>query len=292
VSASGILTPAGGFEWAIAHDAEARETRSDGATIRYRCWNPDDTGKPPLLFVHGYRGHSRWWDFIAPYFLQHYRIAALDLSGMGDSDHRPTYSVAQHSGAIAAVLRDFAGRPASIVGHSYGGARLIRMASDHPELVHHAIVLDSWVRVPDDIIGEFPMLGRPTPYPDYATARSRFRLVPDQSARPELLEHVAHHSLREVADGWRWKFDTGLGPMPPEEDGPQRLRDMKIRMDFVYGANSAVVSAARARCVEDRLAQRRQIEIPDAGHHLMLDQPEATIAVVRALLAASATGGA
>ena len=62
-----------------------------GARIHYQSWN-DQEAKPGLLFVHGHAAHAHWWDFIAPAFIDNYKVAAMDMSGAGDSDHRDAYS--------------------------------------------------------------------------------------------------------------------------------------------------------------------------------------------------------
>jgi hypothetical protein len=90
-SALSISTPRW-FLDAVRTATSVHETMAEGARISYRGWNADDVSKPPLLFVHGHRGHNRWWDFIAPYFRDRFRVFALDLSGMGDSGHRPSYT--------------------------------------------------------------------------------------------------------------------------------------------------------------------------------------------------------
>ena len=51
-----------------------------GGNIHYQHYNADDQGKPGLLFVHGMWAHSHWWDHIAPSFLDHFAVAAIDLA--------------------------------------------------------------------------------------------------------------------------------------------------------------------------------------------------------------------
>src|SRR3712207_9584205 len=51
------------------------------------------SGKPGLLFLHGNGAHADWWSFIAPFFADTHRVAALSWSGMGGSDHRERYSI-------------------------------------------------------------------------------------------------------------------------------------------------------------------------------------------------------
>ena len=44
--------------------------------------------RPGLLLVHGNAAHAYWWSFIAPLLARDYNVAAMDLSGMGDSGWR------------------------------------------------------------------------------------------------------------------------------------------------------------------------------------------------------------
>lgn len=272
--------------------AAARATVScfapfEGVQLHYRCWNAEEIGKPGLLFVHGYRGHSRWWDFIAPFFTERFRVAAMDFSGMGDSSWRPAYTLQQHSAEIGAVIAHAGLAPAAVIGHSYGGSRLLRACADGVAGIGHAVLLDSYVSFPDrDPVRQQDPLGRRTPYPDLATALARFRLIPPQATEPYLFDYVARHSLKPADGGWQWKFDPTLPFGTPEADGPALLRRLTVPVSYVCGEHSAVVDAVRARRIVEHLAQvRGPVILPQAGHHLMLDQPLALVASLRALLA-------
>ncbi|HZR38428.1 MAG TPA: alpha/beta hydrolase [Nevskia sp.] len=275
------------FRQAIACEAVSFFLPFEGVQLHYRCWNADEAGKPALLFLHGYRGHCRWWDFIAPFFTERFRVAALDFSGMGDSGWRPAYALRQHSAEIGAVIRHAGLAPATVVGHSYGGSRLLRACADGVAGIGHAIVLDSFVNFPDrDPVRSQEPLGRRTPYPDLATALSRFRLIPPQAAEPWLFDYVARHSLKAAEGGWQWKFDPALPFGAPELDGPELLQRITVPVSYICGERSAVVDAARARRIAGQLARGRgPVILPQAGHHLMLDQPLALVAALRALLA-------
>src|SRR5215468_487328 len=69
---------------------EDRFIEVEGSRIHYLRWGKP--GRPGLLLVHGGFAHAHWWDFIAPSFTEHYCVAAMDLSGMGDSGYRQRYS--------------------------------------------------------------------------------------------------------------------------------------------------------------------------------------------------------
>ena len=66
--------------------------------INYLYWSTP--GNPGLMLVHGHNAHAHWWDFIAPSYKNEYQTVALDLSGMGDSDHRDEYSAETYAKEI------------------------------------------------------------------------------------------------------------------------------------------------------------------------------------------------
>ena len=259
-----------------------------GARIHYRRWA--GRGGPLLLFAHGFRGHTHWWDWIAPSFAEEHDVVALDFSGMGDSDWRAYYEDECFAMDLLGLLQHL-DAPATVVGHSFGGTQLLRAcaidaASARPCIVH-AVVVDSWVRVLDEPPYTPSGRARDTgPYADFETAKSRFRLNPAQPVADQgMLEHIARHSVRTRDGLWQWKFDPDLHATFVE-DPRALLRRIEAPVDIVYGEASSVVTAERARACVDALPHGRgPVAIPGAGHHLMFDQPAALVAALRALLA-------
>ena len=93
------------FNWALAHPLTSNFVEVEGCPIHYLRWpGPADRQKRGLLFVHGGGAHANWWRFIAPFFTQDFTVAALDLSGMGDSGQRKEYSAAQRANEMRAVI--------------------------------------------------------------------------------------------------------------------------------------------------------------------------------------------
>ena len=74
------------FHWAIGQQGQSARVMVDGCSIHYLVWQPEDGVTDPdgLLFIHGGGAHAHWWSHIAPFFRASFRVAALDLSGMGD----------------------------------------------------------------------------------------------------------------------------------------------------------------------------------------------------------------
>lgn len=275
------------FSHTIGKGARSGFCMSGGVQLHFLAWNPEAVEKPALIFVHGYRAHAHYWDFIAPFFLDCFRVIALDLAGMGDSSSRSEYSAEGFARDITALIEQADLSPATVVGHSFGGARALRAAAERPELIARVVALDSICRFPD---GDEPQpLQRPARlviYPDFATARARFRLVPAQPCANEfLLQHVARHSLRQDQGGWRWKFDPALPAGPREPDAAEFLERIQAPVHYVRGQHSKVVSSKLAlRIVHHLKLGEGPIIIPGAYHYLMLDQPLALIAMLRELM--------
>jgi pimeloyl-ACP methyl ester carboxylesterase len=164
----------------------------------------------------------------------------------------------------------------------------VRAASERPELFNRVIVIDTYVVFENVQRAHDPArITQSRVYPDYATARKRYRLLPDQPVPLKcLVDHVAQHSLREVEGGLRWKFDRRLqGPGTHLQDGEGMLGRVRVPVDYIYGERSALIDALHAGRVTSALPNvRGPVVIPDGHHHLMLDQPIALIITLRGLL--------
>ena len=82
------------FKWAMSEKPSSNFLQVEGCQIHYLLWDgpKEEDREGSILFVHGGAAHSHWWSFLAPFFTNNFRVAALDLSGMGDSGRREEYS--------------------------------------------------------------------------------------------------------------------------------------------------------------------------------------------------------
>jgi len=274
------------FMQAIATPTRSHHVDVGGARIHYLSWNHHERDKPGLVFMHGFRGHARWWGFIAPYFTERYRVYALDFSGMGESDARPTYDPLVFALDIAAVIRDAGLEKATLVGHSFGGGRLMRMCGEQPELVEHAIIVDSYVHFLDTPKDRPNLTVNPRKlYATYEEAKARYRLTPPETSAPDyMIDYIAHHSIEQAEGGFRWRFADNLMLNLIEPDGAAMLRQVRTPLTYLYGAQSRLGGTLPAKIVRHIDGARGPIAVPEAHHHVMLDQPLALIAMLRGIL--------
>lgn len=288
-----ILAPAPAwFHTAIEHPTTSHVVEVEGCPIHYLKWQPE-TGSTPqrgLLFVHGGGAHAHWWRFIAPFFTPNFRVAAIDLSGMGDSGHRDVYSDDQRVEEIRAVLThaDLGPQP-FVVGHSFGGYIMMRFGSTCGNEIGGAVIADSPIRDLNQkaIFPPPPDMRRMPQYDSFDDALARFRLLPPQPCENDyIVEFIARHSLKEVGQNWIWKFDVStMRPDRYEFIFHDDLQQMTCRSALIYGQNSALVNRETATYMSGLMgADAPVVELPQAHHHVMLDQPLSFVATLRALL--------
>jgi pimeloyl-ACP methyl ester carboxylesterase len=260
-------------------------------------------GTPGLLLMHGNGAHADWWSFIAPLLAaQGYRVTALSWSGMGGSQWRDAYSQQQYADEAFAVaqatgLFDSPVKPV-FVGHSFGGFPLIHAAASAGERLRAAVLVDTPLlsreqrRARRERTGHDGARSRPgAPKKVSATlaeALTRFRLIPEQSCEhPYIVDHIARTSLRAVeGGGYTWRFDPYLWSNFVQTDSEAEIKLARCPLALIWGDRSQLMPAEVVAHIRSLLpADSPAIPIPNADHHLMLDQPLVFVATLHELLA-------
>ena len=269
------------FWEAIDVEPVTKTVEVEECDVSYRHY--EAIGKPGMLLIHGMNAHSRWWDFIAPQLLDRYQVAAMDLTGMGDSDYRYEYSSNTYADEILAVLDDAKfGTDSIVVAHSFGGYMAVRAANKAPDRFKALVMVDSGIRHPDDPLPEQIWMSgaRSKIYPDKETALNRFRVQPPQPCDNEfLLQYIARNSLMPVDGGWTWKFDEDLlTSLTDAERKPEEFQALTTTLGVIFGADSELFSRRTLEYMQELIPEPFLIkEIANAQHHLFLDQPQAFV---------------
>ncbi|MFD0477641.1 alpha/beta fold hydrolase [Nonomuraea thailandensis] len=215
------------------------------------------------------RTTRRWRRTLLP----RHRSLLIDLLGFGISD-RPQdfpYTLEAHAEALAAGLRKAGVAGASVIAHSMGGAVATILAARHPELVARLILVDANL----------------DPYPR-------------TPVRPGGSGIVAFGEEEFVAGGWKEVRDR-VGPhwwstmrladlralhrtaVSLAEMSPPTVRELlaglAIPRAFLHPEGDEPAGAE-----ELREAGVRVLEIPESGHNIMLDNPEAFARTLTGLL--------
>jgi pimeloyl-ACP methyl ester carboxylesterase len=250
-------------------------------------WGAADS--PPVLLVHGMRGHARWFSTVGPALGSRYRALALDLRGHGESAHTPPYGHAVYASDVVALADALELGRFVLLGHSMGGGVAVRAAARLGARLAALVIVDSALGPPPR-----PALARAqseAEEPTYATfssfeeARARFKLRPgDTVAAPELLDHLAWHAIVRRADGqFAWRFDPNLRQRGPITPGAPDGSAIRCPVISIWGARSPMLMRVDPRDIGERFPSAKLTAaemIPGAHHHVFLDQPDAFNAVL------------
>lgn len=276
-------------EWffeAVETPRSERSVEVDECDVVYQLWDGPAAGRS-LLFIHGMNAHAHWWDFIAPQFAADYRCAAMNLTGMGDSDYRYQYDGTTYAEEIRAVCDDAGfGDDVVLVAHSFGGYMAVKAAALFPDRFGGLVLVDSGIRHPDEPPPDRPAMGgRAKVYPDRETALARFRLQPPQPCANEyILQYIARNSLMAAdGGGWAWKFDEDLpDALRNVERTADDYRQLTLPLGLIYGADSELFSQRTLAYLRELVPQAFPARaIADAQHHVFLDQPLAFVEALR-----------
>jgi pimeloyl-ACP methyl ester carboxylesterase len=130
------------------------------------------------------------------------------------------------------------------------------------------------------------MFRNPKVYDDIETAVQHFHLQPPQPCENRfIIDLIARRSLRQVEQGWTWKFDPKVF-LRDRQGINDYLADVHCRIAVFKGQHSDLVTADIQDYMDELLGRSSPIvEIPAAYHHVPLDQPLALVAALRAILA-------
>jgi len=279
------------FDAALAVAPERSRIPVDGAEIELLTWG--EVGKPGLLFLHGNGAHADWWSFIAPFFAKDWRCAAISWAGMGGSDWRPAYSAQSFAAEIFAAVEvaelEAGGVKPILVGHSFGGFPTLYCGAEHADRLRGIVMVDSSIQPPEKRWRGPPTRTDPANrvYATLDEALARFRLAPPQGCENlYIADHIARDSLKAVEGGWTWKFDPAIWQRFSMPDLGQLLPRIACPAALMWGERSALM---QAETLDYMIAQMPyttlRVAIPDADHHVMVDQPLAFVAALRGLLA-------
>lgn len=248
-------------------------------TVAYRESGSGDT---PVVLVHGLAEDKTSW---APTQsdLTDLHTFAYDLRGHGDTTLGDAdASLPQLGGDLIGFLETITG-PAVVVGFSLGGTIALWAAAERPDLVTHLVVLGT-----SSVVGRGAAqfyAHRIEQAADTSTAEFRAALRDDTAAAittaHDRIDEITAARLTAIGDGGG--YANAARAMAALNGAPltPRLADVKAHVDVVGADGDTFCPAKAASIVVDALADVTYREVPNAGHLMNVDNPDAVSAVLR-----------
>ena len=256
-------------------------------------------GGPTVVLVNGLGSPLEEWSLVAPSIAEHRRVVCYDRRPASERGPVPPHEAA-HMGADLRALLDALGvsGPLVLVGHSWGGAVIRRFAHEHPADVVGLVFVDA---SHERIKGMTPNRGSKALYTT-STAILKVGPVRRRLLRTLGFDRLPEADLRSV-NGLTWlaKGRTslaeygGIGPSlaelavvaPELPKVPTRVLLAGGRPGLTTKLGGKQMAGIRA-VWEQAVAGRDDIVlsvVPGAGHYISLDDPQAVIDAVEAVLA-------
>lgn len=110
-----------------------------GVALRYHAAGHG----PAVVLIHGLLGHSFSWRKNIPALAEGFRVYALDLPGLGESEAPPHFrhSLEETAAVVAAFIRAMGHERAALIGHSYGGSAAMVCAARQPALISALVLI-------------------------------------------------------------------------------------------------------------------------------------------------------
>ncbi len=252
-----------------------------------------------VVLIHGAWASHEWWKEQIPVLSTRYRVLALDVRGHGRSSRlrRPS-SVKKFSEDLHELLTHLNVEEAALIGWSMGGLISLQYTVDHPEVVRALVLIAS--RAHKKRRGYDPL----KEYLEKLAETMAFSLSSPFEFFMALdnKEYYMREFRREVEDMFTEKASEELidwAMRAIQVNSPEDLVNVSLSIkDFDLSAKlseikvpTLIIAGGRDRMVPLSLTEKlkeipnsEMVVFPDAGHYLLLEEPEKVNACLMSFL--------
>lgn len=248
-------------------------------------WKEFGAGEPLLLIMGLGDAHTECRRLI-PELSAKYRVIVFDNRGTGETvTTGEAFSIPLMAADARAVLEAANVESAHVLGISMGGMIAQEFALLHPEKTRSLILAvtscGGQAAVPARPEVYFALQGRGVVTPEgafwamapyiYDAGTPRERLAEDLAAREGKFTR-AENFMRQLQAIMLWPGTC------------RRLSDTKVPTLVLHGVNDQLIPCANARILADAIPNAELVELADASHIFMTDQPEKSAAAILGFL--------
>ncbi|HEY2982375.1 MAG TPA: alpha/beta hydrolase [Anaerolineales bacterium] len=241
------------------------------AGLHYFVHEEQNVARPPVILIHGAGGtHLNWPAQVRR--LPDQRMFALDLPGHGKSDGMGRQAVDEYAEDILGFMDAVKLNAAIMVGHSMGAALALALALDHPQHVLGLGLVGSASR-----LRVAPAILRGIANP--LTFHSALHLITESSYGPSAdprLKELAEQRMAET----RATVLYGDFLASDSFDAQAALQRVRVPTVILCGLEDRMAPPDCSRQLHRAIAGSELRLIPDAGHMLMIERPDAVAQVL------------
>ncbi|MCB2194118.1 MAG: alpha/beta hydrolase [Deltaproteobacteria bacterium] len=243
----------------------------------------------PLVLIRGLGSNMEHWYEQIPVLSRHYQVIAFNNRGIGTSTAPVLpWSIKDMAGDVAALIDGVAGGRAHVLGISMGGMIAQELALSWPDKVASLVLTATHCGGPHKVLPTqetmdlFNQVVTGTTLAEQLEGRKALFSLETLDNRPDVLQRytqvaAAYEPPPEVMRG-QWQAIQ-------EYDTYERLPNISAPTLVLAGADDRLVPQGNADILAQRIPGAKLAVIPQAGHQLVIEQPQATNAAVLDFLA-------
>ena len=256
--------------------------RIDDLEINYRISGPDGAGKTAVI-LQGWGTGMEMYDSVANAINDGCRVVQFDMPGFGQSEEpKEPWNVDRYADFVCSFLRTFGIRRATLIGHSYGGRVIFKLAarSASGEL---SFDIDKIVLI--DSAGVMPV----------RTTWQNIKVMRYKLMKNFLTSRTVHSLFPEVIDYWMSKQGSddyrAASPMMKKclvmavnEDLQELMPLVGQKTLIIWGDLDADTPLSDARIMEEKIPDAELVILEGTDHFSFLYKPVEFRNIVRAFL--------
>jgi pimeloyl-ACP methyl ester carboxylesterase len=276
-------------------DFHTQDIQTNGTTLYVRIGGHG----PGVVLLHGYGETGDMWASMAADLVRDHQVIIPDLRGLGLSSKPPNgFDKRTQAGDIAGVLAVIGVDQIDLVAHDIGNMVAFQFAAQHPERVRRLVLIDAPIPGvgPWEDILKNPLLwhfrfGGPD-MERLVAGRERIyldRFWNEFSANPAKFDEVArvHYAQLYALPG---AMHSGFAQFAAFDQDAADNRawiatGSRLRMPLLAVGGEKSFGATMAEVMRAAATDVREGIIPESGHWIMEENPQATIKLVRGFLA-------
>ena len=242
---------------------------------------------PAVVLLHGLLGNGNNLKPMAKALADDYRVLTPDLRNHGQSPHRDAMDYPELTADLIALLDKNTIDQAALVGHSLGGKIAMATALLYPDRVSKLVSLDMAPVTYTQLLGDLLEKLQKMPVSEFKNRKQADQWLADDQVEDSRLRAFLLQNLVRGKEGYCWRMNldalrkqrqtmTGF----PDTAGPWPGPAL-----FLYGEDSDYVRPEHHAAIR-KLFPAAEIEgVPNAGHWLHADRPEAIADRLKTFLA-------
>jgi len=233
----------------------------------------------PLLILHGLFGQSDNWNTLAKRFGEAgFETYSIDLRNHGLSPHSEVWNYEAMADDIKEFIDTHKLQKPILLGHSMGGKAAMVFVFKYPEVLDKLIVADMSPREYEPHHAEVLKALNAVDFSEIKTRRDAEAIlseyIPDFGTKQFLLKNIYWEDTASTKMNWRFNlavisknYHEILAAVPEEVSHVNSL--------FIRGERSNYISSVDIPEIAKRFPGSKIETIPNAGHWVHAEQPEA-----------------